>query len=77
MRIALPKNGTPMGCRDGDRPKHHTDEQLSALMVVMRLARRAGLCAETTFRSVPDAMRLEFNHSRWQFVSPFQRSDAP
>ncbi|MDD5649445.1 MAG: hypothetical protein PHF86_03360 [Candidatus Nanoarchaeia archaeon] len=67
------KHGAQCGCNDMAPPEKYTAEQLSRVRDLLMAAEKVeetaqSLLPTTVFRSLPEAMKLEFNYSNWKYV---------
>ena len=72
-KITPKKDGDQLGCTDMGAPEQYTPEQLSRVHDLLLAAQRLEDSADvpmltaTTFKSLPEALKLEFNYSNWKY----------
>lgn len=62
-------HGDSMGCSDTGAPEKYSNAQLSRLYDALYNAQQASISPQDVFATAPDAMKLEFNYSRWTYVA--------
>ena len=58
-----------MGCSDQGHPEVYSEVELSLLQHFMETAFLLGISKSAAFGLVPDAMKMEFNHSNWKYIN--------
>jgi hypothetical protein len=69
MALTKPVDGQVCGCADTDQPQKYSMKQLSRLYDMLYAAQEAGINVMKLTPQVPTAMMIEFNYSKWRYVT--------